>query len=104
VLCSQLKKVQAASLLSLPALISTAKSDAFLGLDSPPANREAFITEGENSKPGRTGFFPEWNELDGTIISPAMQRIWSGEATPDEVLPGLCEQVDAFLQENGFPK
>lgn len=88
----------------LPALISTAKSDAFLGLQQPPANRQAFITEGENAKPGRTGFFPEWNELNGTIIDPAMQRIWAGEAEPATALPELCAQVDAYLQEKGFPK
>ncbi|MEZ4715419.1 MAG: hypothetical protein R2851_04920 [Caldilineaceae bacterium] len=41
-----------------PALMSTAKSDAFLGMDTPPANRQAFITEGENGKVGRQGGFP----------------------------------------------
>lgn len=88
----------------LPALISTAKSDAFLGLQQPPENRQAFITEGENAKPGRTGLFAEWNELNGTIIDPAMQSIWAGEATPEEALPALCDQVDAFLAEKGLPR
>ena len=87
-----------------PALASTARSDAFLSADQPPANRQAFLTEGDNAKVGRFGYFPEWGELSGSVISPQLERIWSGEATPEEVLPELCEAVDAFLAENGFPK
>lgn len=87
-----------------PALQSTARSDAFLEADQPPANRQAFLTEGENAKIGRFGYFPEWGELNGSVIGPAMQRIWAGEATPAEVLPAVCEQVDAFLAENNYPK
>lgn len=88
----------------LPALQSTARSDAFLQADSPPENREAFIIEGENAKVGRIGLFQEWSELDSSIIGPALQRIWTGEATAEDVLPGLCDQVDTFLQERGYPK
>ncbi len=87
-----------------PALRSVAESDAFLKQDAPPANRQAFLTEAENAKVGRFGYFPEWGELDGSVISPALQQIWAGEATPDEVLPALCEQVNAFLADNGYPK
>jgi multiple sugar transport system substrate-binding protein len=88
----------------LPALISTAKSDAFLKSDQPPANRQAFITEGESSKPGIIVLIPEWNELSGTIITPALEQIWVGDATPEEVLPGLCDQMNTFLADNGYPK
>ncbi|MCC6453964.1 MAG: sugar ABC transporter substrate-binding protein [Caldilineaceae bacterium] len=88
----------------LPALQSTAKSDAFLGTDQPPANRQAFITEGEGAKPGRIALIPEWNEINGSIISPALEQIWVGDATPAEALPALCDQVDAFLADNGYPK
>lgn len=88
----------------LPALQSTAKSDAFLGLSTPPTNRQAFITEGENSKVGRTGYFAEWNELSSTIISPVMDSIWAGEAVAADVLPGVCDQVDQFLADAGYPK
>ncbi len=87
-----------------PALQSTARSDAFLDQDQPPANRQAFLIEGENAKVGRFGYFPEWGELDGSIIGPGIQRIWTGEATPEEALPEICEQVDAFLKEYGYPK
>lgn len=88
----------------LPALQSTANSDVFLGSEEPPANRQAFITEGENAKPGRIALIPEWNELNGSIITPVMQQIWVGDATPADALPGLCEQVNTFLADNGYPK
>lgn len=87
-----------------PALKSVARSDAFLEADAPPENREAFLIEGENAKVGRFGYFPEWGELDGSIISPGLQRVWAGEATPEEAVPEICEQVNAFLAENGYPK
>ncbi len=87
----------------LPALQSTAKSDAFLGMETPPANRQAFITEGENAKIGRTGYFPEWNELNSTIISPALDSIWAGEAAAADILPDVCDQVDQFLADAGYP-
>jgi multiple sugar transport system substrate-binding protein len=86
----------------LPALQSTARSDVFLNAGMAPDNRMAFITEGESATVGRTGFFAEWGELNGSIISPAMQLIWSGEATPADVLSGLCEDVDAFLSAAGY--
>jgi multiple sugar transport system substrate-binding protein len=88
----------------LPALMSTAKSAAFLGSDQPPANRQAFITEGESAKPGVIVVIPEWNELAGSVINPALEQIWVGDATPAEVLPALCEQVNTFLADNGYPK
>ncbi len=88
----------------LPALRSTANSDAFLGSDSPPANKEAFIIEGNNAKVGRTGIFGEWNELNGTIIGPGMQTIWSGEATVEDAVASICAAADDFLAENGYPR
>ncbi len=87
-----------------PALQSTARSDAFMQTDTPPANRQAFLTEAENAKVGRFGYFPEWDELSGSIIDPALEQIWAGDANAADVLPGLCEQVNAFLADNGYPK
>jgi multiple sugar transport system substrate-binding protein len=88
----------------LPALMSTAKSDAFLGSDQPPANREAFIIEGESAKAGVILLIPEWNELSNSIITPALEQIWVGDAAPADALPALCEQMDTFLADNGYPK
>ncbi len=41
-----------------PALKSTAQSDAFLKSSQPPANRQAFITEGESSRVGPVRLLP----------------------------------------------
>jgi multiple sugar transport system substrate-binding protein len=98
------QKIYTASGEIFPALRSTARSEAFLEAGQPPENRQAFLTEGENAKVGRFGYFPEWGELDGSIISPGLQRVWSGEATAAEALPQICEEVDAFLADNGYPK
>ncbi len=88
----------------LPALQSTARSDAFLGQDQAPVNRQAFLTEGEGAGIGRVGYFAEWNELGGTIINPGLDSIWAGEAEPAEALAAICEQVDAYLADHGYPK
>ena len=53
---------------------------------------------------GNFGYFPEWDELSGSIITPALEQIWVGDATPEDVLPALCEQVNGFLADNGYPK
>ena len=88
----------------LPALRSTAESDVFLGADTPPMNKEAFIILGNNAKVGRAFLFPEGNELSGTIISPGMQTIWSGEATVEDAVASICADVDAYLADHGYPK
>jgi ABC-type glycerol-3-phosphate transport system substrate-binding protein len=98
------QKLYTASGEIFPALRSTARSDTFLKAGQPPANRQAFLTEGENAKVGRFGYFSEWGELNGSIIDPGLERVWAGEATPEEVVPQICEQVDAFLKEHGYPK
>lgn len=64
-----------------PALQTTAMSPAFM-TDNPPANKEAIFTEGRASGVGGFGYFPEWDELNGSIISPATSQIWAGEAQP----------------------
>jgi multiple sugar transport system substrate-binding protein len=86
-----------------PALRSVANSEDFLGVEK-PANRQAFVIDAEAAKPGGFAYFPEWDELSGSIIGPQLDRLWAGEATPEEVVPGLCEAVDAFLADNGYPK
>jgi multiple sugar transport system substrate-binding protein len=80
-----------------------ANSQDFLGVDK-PANRKAFITGAESAKPGGFGYFPEWEELSGSVISPQLDRLWAGEATPDQVVPELCKAVDKFLADKGYPK
>jgi multiple sugar transport system substrate-binding protein len=86
-----------------PALRSVANSNDFLGVPK-PANRKAFLIGAEAAKPGGFGYFPEWDELSGSIISPQLDRLWAGEATPAQVVPDLCAAVDKFLADNGYPK
>lgn len=86
-----------------PALQSTAGSPAFM-TDQPPANKQGIIDEAAASGVGGFGYFPEWDELDSSVIGPALQAIWAGEATPADALPALCEQVDQFLKDKGYPK
>lgn len=87
-----------------PALKSTAMSDAFLKSGEPPANRQAFVTEAENALIGRFGYFAEWDELSGSILDASLQKIWTGEASAADTVPQLCEQVDRFLKDKGYPK
>ena len=64
-----------------PALQSVANSPAFM-TDQPPANKKAIIAEAAASGVGGFGYFPEWDELESSVITPAMEKIWAGEAIP----------------------
>lgn len=86
-----------------PALQSVANSPVFM-TDQPPANKKGIVEEAAASGVGGFGYFPEWDELDSSVIGPTMQRIWAGEADPTQALPELCKLVDQFLKDKGFPK
>jgi len=86
-----------------PALQSTT-NEVFVTDKQPPANRAAVVTEAKASGIGGFGYFPEWDELGSSIIDPGMQKIWAGEAKPEDELPAICKQVDQFLKDNGYPK
>ncbi len=86
-----------------PALQSTT-NEVFVTDQQPPANRAAVVTEAKASGIGGFGYFPEWDELGSSIIDPGMQKIWAGEAKPEDELPAICKQVDQFLKDNGYPK
>lgn len=86
-----------------PALQSTAKSPAFM-TDQPPANKQAIVDEAAASGIGGFGYFPEWGEMEGSILNPGLDLIWAGEADPATALPDLCQQIDEFLAGAGYPK
>ncbi len=86
-----------------PALQSVANSPAFM-TDQPPANKQGIVTEAAASDVGGFGYFPEWGELDGSIIGPGLQKVWSGEMTAEAAAAEICPLVDAFLAEKGYPK
>jgi multiple sugar transport system substrate-binding protein len=82
---------------AFPPLQSVAEGDAWMGNDNLPEGRQAWLTQAEGSTAQTTGFFSEWNDINGTIISPALTSIWAGEAAPADVMPGVCEQIDQAL-------
>ena len=57
-----------------PALQSVANSPTFM-TDQPPANKQGILDEAAASGIGSFGYFPEWDELDGSILLPAMDLI-----------------------------
>lgn len=82
---------------AFPPLRSVAEGDAWLGNSVLPEGRQAWLTQAQGSTSQTSGFFEEWNDVNGTIIGPAMASIWAGEAQPADVLPGVCEQVEESL-------
>jgi multiple sugar transport system substrate-binding protein len=94
--------VYAATGEAFPPTKAAASSPAFLTDAHGPANKEAWLIGAETANINGNGFFADWNELNSTIISPVMTSIWAGEAQAADVLPGLCESVDAYLAEKGY--
>jgi len=74
-----------------PALISMANSDAFL--KSPgPAHKSILL-----SMPQYTHYQPftsSWQEILYGTMGPAMDPVWSGSKTPEEVLPELTDTIN----------
>jgi multiple sugar transport system substrate-binding protein len=87
---------------AFPPTRAAAEAPVFLNPDRGPENKEAWLVGAATANINGNGFFADWNELSSTLISPVMSSIWAGEAVPSEVLPGLCENVDAFLVERGY--
>ena len=88
----------------LPALMSTAKSDAFLDPDNPRPTAKPLSPRVKTQSLAPSSSFR--NGTSWTAPSSAQPFSKSGSAmlTPAEVLPALCEQMDAFLADNGYPK
>lgn len=89
---------------AFPPTKSGANSPVFLDDSRGPANKQAWLVGAESAPPNGNGWFPEWNELNSTLISPVLTSIWAGEAQPADVLPGLCDSVNTFLTDAGYPK
>ncbi|MBZ0288245.1 MAG: sugar ABC transporter substrate-binding protein [Anaerolineae bacterium] len=87
---------------AFPPTKSAAESPVFLDESRGPANKQAWLTGAETAPPNGNGWFPDWNELNSTTISPVLTSIWAGEAQPADVLPGLCETVNTFLADKGY--
>jgi multiple sugar transport system substrate-binding protein len=85
-----------------PALKSVAESQSYL--KTLPDDKNALSFMAQYGKTIGTALFPEWNELSTTLIVPALQKIWTGEHTVGEVVPGLVQQVNDYLKKHGYPK
>ncbi|MEZ4667424.1 MAG: sugar ABC transporter substrate-binding protein [Anaerolineae bacterium] len=87
---------------AFPPTKSGANSSVFLDDSRKPANKQAWLVGAETSPPNGNGWFPEWNELNSTLISPVLTSIWAGEANAADVLPGVCDSVNAYLADHGY--
>lgn len=87
-----------------PALRSVAQSPSFLQVDAEPRNRQAFVIEARDVQLFTFGDFPEFSELNDLIIEPNLQLIWSGQATVEQTIPEVCQRVNEFLKQNGYPR
>jgi multiple sugar transport system substrate-binding protein len=85
-----------------PALKQVATSRSYL--TAPPTGMDALEFMAQYGEILSTGLFPEWAELDSSIIEPTLQKIWTGEQTTEQVAPQLAQQVDAYLKQRGYPK
>jgi multiple sugar transport system substrate-binding protein len=87
---------------AFPPTRSGAESPVFMSTERGPENKEAWLVDIEEANILNNGWFGDWNELNGTIINPALASIWAGEAQAADVLPGVCESVDTYLAEHGY--
>ncbi len=81
---------------------TSANAPVFMDDSRKPANKQAWIIDAEAANVDGYGWFPEWNELAGTLINPVLSSIWAGEAKPADVLPPLCTDVDKYLADHGY--
>jgi hypothetical protein len=73
-------------------------------LEIAPANREAFNIEASGGRYLVLGDFPDWGELNDTVVTPGLDLMWTGEARPRDVISNMCDRVNEFLQIHGYPK
>ena len=87
---------------AFPPTRSGAESAVFLNPDRGPANKQAWLTDAADANILNNGWFGDWNELNSTIINPALASIWSGEAQAADVLPGMCDTANTYLKDHGY--
>ena len=81
----------AATGLVQPSLIKVAKSDVFL--KSPGAAHKAILLD--MPKDAHFGpFLRNWNEIWYGQVGPAMDPVWAGDKTPEQVLPKLVKELN----------
>jgi multiple sugar transport system substrate-binding protein len=87
---------------AFPPTRSGAESPVFMTEEHGPANKGAWLVDIEDANINNNGWFADWNELNGTLINPALASIWSGEAQAADVLPAMCDSVNTYLADKGY--
>lgn len=87
-----------------PALRSMVSSKSFQDPNQKPSNRATFNTVGETLRLINPILWVNWDELSGTITGPGLDRVWALEQTPEQAVPEICNKVNAYLKDKGFPK
>jgi multiple sugar transport system substrate-binding protein len=85
-----------------PALKSVAQSNSYQ--KPPPPGKESLAFMAQYAQTAGQALFPEWAELDGNIVEPGLQKVWTGEQTVSQAVPPLVQQVNAYLKQKGYPK
>jgi multiple sugar transport system substrate-binding protein len=87
---------------AFPPTRTGAESPVFMNPDRLPEHKEAWMIDAEEANILNNGWFGDWNELNSTIINPALASIWAGEAQAADVLPEMCDTVDQYLADHGY--
>ncbi len=85
----------AATGLAVPALTTPETTAAFTGALPESVNAQVFIDETANGMLNPN--FPDWREIETTLVTPALDLVWNGEQTAEEALGSIEAQVQAFL-------
>lgn len=87
--------VFAATGLAVPALTTPETAEAFISAMPEGINAQVFIDETAHGMLNPN--FPNWREIETTLVTPALDLVWNGEQTAAEALATIEAQVQAFL-------
>lgn len=85
----------AATGLAVPALTSPETTAAFVEAMPDGIDGQVFIDETANGYLNPN--FPDWREIESTLVTPALDLVWNGEQTAEQALGAIAAQVQAFL-------
>lgn len=81
--------------LAVPALTTPETAEAFISAMPEHINAQVFIDETAHGMLNPN--FPNWREIETTLVTPALDLVWNGEQTAAEALAAIEAQVQAFL-------
>lgn len=89
------QSIFAATGLAVPALTTPETAAAFVAAMPEHVNGQVFIDETANGMLNPN--FPDWREIETTLVTPALDLVWNGEQTAEQALGAIAAQVQAFL-------